>query len=83
MYVDVVIDGLQPQEYFVARRTALKPDNEVWVVQENRTIRRIPVEVLQRSQDEVFLRGALESGQKVVLSGLDAVVDGMSVRIDS
>jgi len=83
MYVDVVIDGAQPDKFFIVRRTALKPDNEVWIVQEDRTLQRVPVEVLQRSQDEVYLMGTLEAGQKAVVSGLDAIVDGMSVRIDS
>ena len=83
MYVDVVIDGAHPEEFFILRRTALKSDNEVWIVQDDRTLRRIPVEVLQRSQDEVYVIGALEAGQKAVVSGLDVLVDGMSVRIDS
>ncbi len=81
-FVDVQIDGTFPQQFFKIRRSALKPDNEVWIV-ENETLRRVPVQILQRSEDEVYVTGALEDGQQVVVSGLQGAVDGMSVRTGS
>lgn len=78
-FVNVEIDGMIPDQYFRVRRSALKPDSEVWVVR-NDVLNRVPVQVLQRSEDEVFLTGPLERGQQVVVSGIQAAIDGMAVR---
>ncbi len=80
-FVNVEIDGAFPDQYFRVRRSALKPDAEVWVVH-NEVLNRIPVQVLQRSEDEVFLAGPLEAGQQVVVSGIQAAINGMSVRTE-
>ena len=78
-FVNVEIDGMVPGQYFKVRRSALKPDAEVWVVS-NDVLNRVPVQVLQRSEDEIFLTGPLEGGQQVVISGVQAAIDGMAVR---
>ena len=78
-FVNVEIDGMIPDQYFRVRRSALKPDAELWVVS-NDVLNRVPVQVLQRSEDEVFLTGPLEEGQQVVISGVRAAIDGMAVR---
>ncbi len=78
-FVNVEIDGVIPDQYFRVRRSALKPDAEVWVVR-NDVLNRVPVQVLQRSEDEVFLTGPLKEGQQVVVSGIQAAIDGMAVR---
>lgn len=78
-FVNVEIDGMTPDQYFRVRRSALKPDAEVWVVR-NDVLNRVPVQVLQHSEDEVFLTGPLEKGQQVVVSGIQAAIDGMAVR---
>ncbi len=78
-FVNVEIDGIIPDQYFRVRRSALKPDSEVWVVRDD-VLSRVPVRVLQRSEDEVFLTGTLEEGQQVVVSGIQAAIDGMAVR---
>ena len=81
-FVEVEIDGLTPDEYFKVRRAALRPGNEVWAVR-NDTVHIVPVEVLQRSNDEVFLTGALEAGQAVIVGGVQVVTEGMPVRTDA
>lgn len=81
-FVEVEIDGLAPNEYFKVRRAGLRPGNEVWAVR-NDTVHIVPVEVLQRSDDEVFLIGALEAGQTVIVGGVQVVTEGMPVRTDA
>lgn len=81
-FVDVEIDGIVPDEYFRIRRSALRPGNEVWIVL-NDVLYRVPVQVLQRSKDEVYLTGALKEGQEVVVGGIQAAIDGMAVRTGS
>ena len=81
-FVEVEIDGLAPDEYFKVRRAALRPGNEVWAVR-NDTVRIVPVQVLQRSDDEVFLTGGLEAGQAVIVGGVQVATEGMPVRTDT
>lgn len=81
-FVEVEIDGLAPDEYFRVRRAALRPGNEVWAVRDG-TVRIVPVQVLQRSDDEVFLTGGLEAGQAVIVAGVQVAIDGMPVRTDT
>lgn len=64
------------------RRPALRPGNEVWVVR-NGAVSIVPVHVLQRSDDEVYVTGALESGAAVVVGGLQIATEGMVVRTEA
>ena len=81
-FVEVEIDGIAPDEYFRVRRAALRPGNEVWAVR-NDLVGIVPVDVLQRSNDEVFLTGALEAGQDVIVGGVQVATEGMRVRTDT
>ena len=78
-FVDVRINGLAPGPYFKVRRPALKPGNEVWAVR-NDALTIIPVRVLQRSDDSVYVTGALTAGQPVVVGGIEIATEGMAVR---
>ena len=81
-FVEVEIGGLAPDEYFRVRRAALRPGNEVWAVRAG-TVHIVPVDVLQRSDDEVFLTGALELGEAVIVGGIQVATEGMPVRTDT
>ena len=78
-FVEVAIDGLAPDGYFSVRRPALRPDDEVWLVRDD-VVRIVPVRVLQRADDEVFLTGALEAGEAVIVGGIQVATEGMRVR---
>ena len=79
-FVDVEIEGLTPDEYFEVRRPALRPGNEVWAVRDG-ALTIVPVRVLQRSDDDVYLTGALRAGQPVVVGGMEIATEGMAVRV--
>ena len=81
-FVEVQIDGIAPAEYFRVRRPALRPGDEVWLAQDG-AVRIVPVRVLQRSDDEVFLTGALEAGQAAIIGGIQLATEGMQVRTDA
>ena len=44
------------------------------------TLRIVPVGVLQRGDDVVYVTGALEDGQAVVIGGIRYATNGMRVR---
>lgn len=78
-FVAVEIDGLTPEDAFRLRRPALRPDDEVWAV-DGDTVTIVPVNVLARTEGDVFVTGALSDGQPVVVGGLAFATEGMEVR---
>ena len=79
-FAEVAIEGLAPRDYFQVRRAALQPGNEIWAVGRDGVVRIVPVRVLQRGDDEVFVTGAFERGQAAIIGGLQFATDGMAVR---
>lgn len=79
-FAEVAIEGLAPSGYFQVRRAALQPGNEIWAVGRDGVVRIVPVRVLQRGDDEVFVTGAFERGQAAIIGGLQFATDGMAVR---
>lgn len=80
-FVDVEIDGVSPDDYFRIPRAALQTGNEVWTVSDG-VVSIVPVRVLQRANDEVFVTGPLESGQVVVTGGIQFATEGKRVQTD-
>ena len=81
-FVDVHIQGLTPAEFFRVRRPALRPGDELWVVRGDR-VAIVPVQVLHRADDEVFVTGPLEDGWAVVVGSLEVATEGMVVRTEA
>lgn len=79
-FVEVEIRGLAPRSYFRIPRPALQTGNEVWTVREDKKVSIVPVRVLQRVNDEVFVLGDLEDGQLVIVGGIQFVTEGMVVQ---
>ncbi|MXX76304.1 MAG: efflux RND transporter periplasmic adaptor subunit [Holophagales bacterium] len=81
-FVDVELEGIAPDAWFRIRRPALRPGNEVWVVRGDR-VTIVPVTVLQRADDEVYVTGALQRGDAAIVGGIQVGTDGMEVRTAS
>lgn len=79
-FVEVRIEGVAPERYFTVPRAALRTGNEVWALRANNLVTIVPVEVLQRSDETVYVTGALEADQRVVVSGIQIATNGMVVR---
>ena len=81
-FVEVAIEGLVPERYFRVRRAALQAGNEIWTVGDDGTVRVVPVRVLQRIDDEIYVTGELEDGEPAVVGGIRFATDGMAVRTE-
>lgn len=79
-FVEVRIEGIIPDRYFILKRSALRPGNEIWAVRDDTLLTIVPVRVLQRSDDKVFVTGTLEASQAVVIGGIQVATEGMVVR---
>ena len=78
-FVEIRIEGVAPERYFTVPRAALRTGNEVWALAD-KLVTIVPVEVLQRSNNVVYVTGSLEADQPVVVSGIQIATDGMVVR---
>ena len=78
-FVEVEINGHELDEYYRVPRAALQSGNEVWIVSEGGVVSIVPVQVRQRTNDEVYVTGALESGQVVITGGIRFATAGMRV----
>ncbi|WP_420636766.1 efflux RND transporter periplasmic adaptor subunit [Candidatus Palauibacter sp.] len=82
-FVEVEIEGLSLDNYFQIPRAALQPGNEVWTVSDGGVVSLVPVQVLQRANDEVFVTGALESGRAAITGGIPFATEGMRVQTET
>ena len=81
-FVEVELQGIAPERYFIVRRPALRPGSEVWAVRDD-TVTIVPIRVLQRSDDNVFVIGGLQAGEAVVVGGIQVATEGMAVRTEA
>ncbi|WP_299310775.1 efflux RND transporter periplasmic adaptor subunit [uncultured Halomonas sp.] len=59
---------------------ALRPGDEVWVLDEEERLRRRTVSVLHRDDRQVLVAEGLEAGERVILSPLGQPREGMALR---
>ena len=78
-FVEVEIDGLSFENVVTLPRSALRDGDRVLIVDKESRLRFRAVEVLRREGDNVYISKGLKAGEKVCLSPLLVVVDGMRV----
>ncbi len=86
LFVQAEIAGRVVPEAFVVPRSALRHDSgdqrpRVLVVDDALRLRQREVEVLRWERERVVLGAGLAAGERVCVSPLRAVVDGMRVRV--
>ncbi|MDQ7732235.1 efflux RND transporter periplasmic adaptor subunit [Halomonas sp. SpR1] len=81
---DVLRASFQPavQEQLISLPSAaLRPGDVAWRVDEENRLRRTPVTLAFRGEDDALIRSGLEDGQQVVTAGLAQPREGQLVRI--
>jgi len=82
MFVDVLFSAEPPAGSVVIPRTALRPGDQVWVIDEKRNLRIREVQVARAGVDQAIITGGLASGDRICTSNLQYVTDGMPVRVE-
>jgi RND family efflux transporter MFP subunit len=78
-FVDVRIFGRTLPDVVPIPRFAVHEGGSVWVYDDGKlTIRR--VQVLRSDRNQTLVASGLEAGEQVIVSSLDAVTEGMTVR---
>ena len=80
-YVDVDIEGVALEHYVVLPRAAFRDGDVLWQVEGDSLLRLTPATLIQEVGDSVFLETNVESGDRVIVSPLSVVTDGMGVRV--
>ncbi len=81
LFVTADISGLQVADVFVLPRAALRDRKRVIIVDPENRLRLREVEVLRTQYDSVIIQSGLQSGDRVIVSDLDIVVEGMKIRV--
>lgn len=79
MFATVRLDGRPIHDVVVIPRFALRQGQSVWVASEGKLIIQ-PVDIVHADRDYVYVRAGVDDGQMIVVSMLDTVTDGMTIR---
>ena len=79
LFADVEIEGRSVRAIPVPR-TALH-DGDVWIVDADETLRIRKVEVARTMREVALVTAGIEDGDRIVTTTLEAVTDGMPVRV--
>jgi RND family efflux transporter MFP subunit len=80
MFVEAKIMGKVVENVVVLPRAAMRSHNQVLIVDDERRLRFRTVEILRADREQVVVQNGLTAGERVSMSALDAVIDGMKVR---
>ena len=80
LYVDAEIEGRVASDVVVLPRSAVRGDDIVLVVTPDDRLQFRAVEVIRRTRETVVVTSGLTEGERVCLSPLAAVTEGMRVR---
>ncbi|MGB1919039.1 MAG: efflux RND transporter periplasmic adaptor subunit [Candidatus Puniceispirillales bacterium] len=78
-FVEVIYTSGQVDNVAAIPEAALYDDNSVFVIINGRTVKR-QVEVVQKAEGIVFVRGNINNGEQVVATRLPALGDGILVK---
>lgn len=83
LFVEAKIEGRLIENVFVVPRKSIHNNNTVWILDQDKRLRIKSVDLIHRGEDKVYISQGLSNGDSVITSPLDAVIDGMQLRIDS
>ena len=81
-FAQVAIEGLEVAEYFLVPRQALRPGDEVWAIAADGRAQIVAVNVLQETDEQLYVIGDFTDGQLVIVAGITVATNGMEVRVN-
>lgn len=80
-FVTAKIQGETFPEAFVLPRRALRENDTLYIITSERTLEIRTVKPVQKTSEQVILKDGLAAGERVCLTPLQYVVNGMEVRL--
>jgi len=81
LFVEAEIKGKLVRDVSVIPRSALRGDDSVLVIDDENKLHFRTVAVLRKDSETVIINSGLEQGERICISPLEAVVEGMKVRV--
>lgn len=79
-FIDASIDGMELETYASLPLAALRPGNQIWLVEKGR-VKVVDITILQRNDVEILvLSNGLSANSKVIVGGLATAIAGQKVR---
>lgn len=80
LFVNVDIAGRMVDDVVTLPRAAIRDNSQVLTIDDDNRLHFRQVEILRLEHDEVLIQGGLEAGERVCISPLQVVIDGMQVK---
>lgn len=80
LFVTAEISGKEVSDVFVLPRSALRDNNRVALADVENRLQLREVEVLRTQYDSVIIQSGLKANERVIISDLDIIVEGMKIR---
>ncbi|MEH6588930.1 MAG: efflux RND transporter periplasmic adaptor subunit [Halioglobus sp.] len=81
LFVDAEIHGRQARDVAILPRSAVRPDNQVLVIDNENRLHFRPVTVMRTVAEQAYISAGIAAGERVCISPLDTALEGMTVRI--
>ena len=81
-YVRVKIEGKTLTNVIPINRDYLHDGKHVWIMDDDNRLKILPVEIVFRDKDTVYLANGLRAGDRIVTTDISAPVEGMLLRLD-
>jgi hypothetical protein len=81
LFVGAEIQGMSFDNVVVLPRSALRGKSTIYVVDAENRLQIRDIVVLREVNDEVYIQGGLNAGERVCISPLETALDGMLVRV--
>ena len=80
LFVQAEIEGPEVEGVIVIPRYAMRDDSQILVVDSENRLYRRKVKILRIDRDQVLVEGPLAAGERICVSPIQVVVEGMRVR---
>tara|TARA_B100000497_G_C7669841_1_gene404196 strand:+ start:454 stop:1623 length:1170 start_codon:yes stop_codon:yes gene_type:complete len=81
LFVNAAIQGRTVDDLVSIPRTALRSGNNVMVIDENNRLQFREVQIFRLSEAHALISGGLNTGERISISALQFVVEGMPVQV--
>jgi len=81
LYVEASVTGKRVEDIFVLPREVIRGNNRVLVVDNENRMWFREVDILRLENERVLIQGGLAAGERICLSPIQAVIDGMLVQV--
>ncbi len=80
LFVEIQIQGKMLKDAFAVSRDTVHNTNEIWLFNDNK-LHTKKLDIIRTDKNFIYTGSKLNDGDQLITSPLDAVVDGMSIRI--